>query len=196
MLKKERILVGPEAFLNGMQSSVASKQRFMRARGGYTRAHHGGMAEGSQHNQRLGGEKQSTGQLTSAERKDKTLKALRFIRKFQHLYQNQDEWRAHQDACEQALVHGTRQTRGGNPRKPQVSPGINDKLQRSGQKRNGEAVKAPWAATTSKTAHGLQGSRQPTFDAGKFGPPRPGLSIRDAQHTNGTHHKNTAKAQI
>lgn len=48
----------------------------------------------------------------------------------------------------------------------------------------------------SKNPHGYLDSRQPAFDAGKTGHPRPGQNTRDTQHLNGTHHKNTAKAQI
>lgn len=78
--------MGPESFLSGMQSSLSSKQRFMRARGGYAKGQVGGAAETSAFNHRPGVEWSSGGLQSTAERKDKTLKALRFIRKFQHLY--------------------------------------------------------------------------------------------------------------
>ena len=81
VLKKERIIVGPDAFLNAMHANVTSKQRFARVRGGYHKQKNLAMSEHAPINQILGSERMN-GPGTSVERKDKTLKALRFIKKF------------------------------------------------------------------------------------------------------------------
>jgi len=61
VLKKERILVGPEAFLNAMHANVTAKQRQSRAPAGYPKQSLLASAEHAPINQILGSERMNAG---------------------------------------------------------------------------------------------------------------------------------------